>query len=142
MNIEKMNIEKIAYNIKFFRELNGLTQEDLAKEISSSRSTIAKWENKVVVPDVASLIKLSDLFGISVDHLIGKYTFHNELVKEFKRIYGSGQTFDHDIIELTEYIMQNPQLKRLLQRLKNFPIKKQRSVQRIMRNLIDEYSNL
>jgi len=136
-----MGLEKIAYNIKFFRERNGWTQENLAEKVMSSRSSIAKWENNSVVPDIASLIKLSDIFGITIDHLVGRHSFQDDLLKEFKRIYSTKEPFDEDLIKLTEYFMKNPQLKQQLYRLKEYPITKQLKIHRIMKTIIEEFEN-
>src|SRR5699024_8292264 len=129
-----MDLDKIAYNIKFFREQNGWTQEMLAKKVVSSRSAIAKWESKSTIPDIASLIKLSDIFGISIDHLVGRHSFQDELLKEFKRIYSTNEPFDEELIELTEYFMINPQLKQQIYRLKQYPIHHQLTIHRIMKS--------
>src|SRR5699024_9018995 len=136
-----MGLEKIAYNIKFFRERNGWTQENLAEKVMSSRSSIAKWENNSVVPDIASLIKLSDIFGITIDHLVGRHSFQDDLLKEFKRIYSTKEPFDEDLIKLTEYFMKNPQLKQQLYRLKEYPITKQLKIHRNMKTIIEEFEN-
>lgn len=137
-----MDLGKIAYNIKFFREQNGWTQEALAKKVVSSRSTIAKWENKSSIPDIASLIKLSDLFGISIDHLVGRHSFQEDLLKEFKRIYSANEPFDEQLIELTEYLMTNPQLKKQFYKLKQYPMQKQLLIHRILKHIIDEFDNI
>lgn len=142
LECDQMNLDKIAYNIKFFREKNGWTQEVLAEKVVSSRSTIAKWENNSTTPDITSLIKLSDLFGISIDHLVGRHSFQDDLLKEFKRIYSTNKPFDEDLIELTEYLMTNPKLKQQFYRLKNYPIHKQLSIHRILQHIIDEFEKL
>ena len=46
-----------------------MTQEDLAKKLNVSRQTISKWENDQSQPDISSLIRLSELFQISVEEV-------------------------------------------------------------------------
>ena len=48
----------------------GLSQEELAEQLAVSRQSVSKWETGQSVPDLDKLIKLADLFGISVDELV------------------------------------------------------------------------
>ena len=48
----------------------GLSQEELAGKLEVSRQSVSKWETGQSVPDLDKLIKLADLFGISVDELV------------------------------------------------------------------------
>ncbi|MEN1970202.1 helix-turn-helix transcriptional regulator [Lentibacillus sp. N15] len=138
-----MNLEQISYNIKFLREQHEWTQRDLAEKLSTSRSVIAKWENNVVIPDVSSLIELSTVFDITIDHLVGNQSLREDLLKEFKRIYSSDtKPFDVEAMEIVEYVMQHPELKNHLYQLKKLPLKKQKSIQLLMGNLIQEYERL
>lgn len=62
-----MEIEK---KLKITREAKGLTQEQVAMEVMVSRQTISNWENGRSLPDIISIIKLSELYNISVDELL------------------------------------------------------------------------
>ncbi len=59
-----------AKNLTYCRKIFGVTQAELAVKLEKSQSTVAGWENKVSEPNVESLIKFSEIFGISIDHLI------------------------------------------------------------------------
>jgi transcriptional regulator with XRE-family HTH domain len=78
-----------AKNLTYCRKLFGVTQAELAVKLEKSQSTVAGWENKVSEPNVESLIKFSEIFGIAIDHLIktdlttGEY-ITPEHVQEFK----------------------------------------------------------
>lgn len=48
----------------------GMTQEKVAEEIQVTRQTISNWENEKSFPDIVSVIKLSSLYGISLDQLL------------------------------------------------------------------------
>lgn len=48
----------------------GLSQEELAARLDVSRQSVSKWETGQSVPDLEKLIKLADLFGITVDELV------------------------------------------------------------------------
>lgn len=138
-----MSIEQIAYNIKFFREQNGWSQQELADRLHISRSVVTKWETNAAVPDVSSLIKLATLFGVSLDHIAGIHSFRDDLLKEFKRIYHSEEKpFDEDIVDLVEYLMMHPNFKNEIHRLKQLSVKKQLSIHHIVAHLINEYERL
>ena len=62
-----MEIEK---KLKTVREQTGLTQEQVAEAVLVSRQTISNWENAKSLPDIISIIKLSELYNISVDELL------------------------------------------------------------------------
>ncbi|MGI5962161.1 MAG: helix-turn-helix domain-containing protein [Lawsonibacter sp.] len=47
-----------------------LSQGDLAEKLEVSRQSVSKWETGQSVPDLDKIIKLADLFGISVDELV------------------------------------------------------------------------
>jgi len=48
----------------------GLSQGDLAEKLAVSRQSVSKWETGQSVPDLDKIIKLADLFGVSVDELV------------------------------------------------------------------------
>lgn len=138
-----MSVEQIAYNIKFLREINDWTQQKLADELKISRSMITKWENNQLIPDIQSLIKLSDLFGVSLDYLVGNETHRKDIIKEFKRIYRSHSVdFDDEAIYLVEYIMKHPEFKEQVYRLSDLSLKKQSSIHKLLRHVIDEYEKI
>lgn len=61
----KLN-EKIFEN----RKKLGLSQEDLANKLDVSRQTVSKWEVGNATPELEKIIKLSEIFDISVDELV------------------------------------------------------------------------
>jgi transcriptional regulator with XRE-family HTH domain len=58
--------------IKERRLLLGYNQPELAKVMNVSKQTVSNWENGNRTPDAETLSKLSDLFSVSVDFLLGK----------------------------------------------------------------------
>lgn len=60
----------ISDKLRGYRLEKGLSQEQLAEKIGVSRQTISNWENDRRVPDIYSLVALSDLYSISLDELI------------------------------------------------------------------------
>lgn len=63
--------QNISNNLSYYRKRLGLTQSQLADKLSYTDKSISKWERAEGIPDVVVLIKLSELFGITVDELIG-----------------------------------------------------------------------
>lgn len=62
---------RIAENIRSFRKAAGLTQEQLAEAVGVTVGAVSKWEASLSNPDLAMIVKLADLFEISVDVLLG-----------------------------------------------------------------------
>ena len=60
----------IGNKIKNARIQSGLTQEAAAEAIGVSRQTISNWENGKTYPDIVSVVKMSDLYNISLDRLL------------------------------------------------------------------------
>lgn len=61
---------EIGKQLKNARIASGLTQEGAAEKINVSRQTISNWENEKTYPDIISVIKLSDVYSISLDDLL------------------------------------------------------------------------
>jgi len=57
-------------NLKKLREINDLTQEDLANDLSVSRQAVSMWERGERTPKVRVLSQIVGIFGISMDHLL------------------------------------------------------------------------
>lgn len=58
--------------IKELREEMHYTQKEVAEKIGSSQRNICNWENGITQPDCETLIKLADVFFVSVDELLGR----------------------------------------------------------------------
>ena len=61
---------KIADKIKNARIQKGYTQEQSAENLLVSRQTISNWENGKSLPDIISIIKMSELYGLSLDEMM------------------------------------------------------------------------
>lgn len=61
----------IGGNIKRLRLMKGLTQEQLASLLTVSTAAVSKWEAKNTYPDITMLFPLAQIFGVSVDELLG-----------------------------------------------------------------------
>jgi transcriptional regulator with XRE-family HTH domain len=63
-------MSKIANNIRFLRQLKGLSQEQLADELKVTRSRIGGYEEGRNEPPIDLLIRLSEFFHIAIDALV------------------------------------------------------------------------
>ena len=61
---------EIHKKLKEARTKSGLTQEQVAEKVMVSRQTISNWENGKSLPDIVSVMNLSDLYQISLDELL------------------------------------------------------------------------
>jgi len=62
----------LAQNIKTLRNKAGWSQQVLADQLGMGRSTLAEYERGKTEPNIDTLIKLTELFNISLDQLICK----------------------------------------------------------------------
>lgn len=60
----------LGEKLQRLRTAAGLSQEDLAERLQVSRQAISKWELDKTVPDVKYIVELSELFGVTTDHLL------------------------------------------------------------------------
>lgn len=58
--------------LKKYRENAGLSQCKLAEKIGVSQATVGMWESGKREPNFATLCKLADFFGVTVDALLGR----------------------------------------------------------------------
>jgi transcriptional regulator with XRE-family HTH domain len=63
---------KFGGNLKNLRNEKGLTQDELAQELSLAKSTISLYETNKREPDHNTTKKIADYFGVSVDFLMGR----------------------------------------------------------------------
>ena len=60
----------LAEKITALRGERKLSQGDVAEKLDVSRQSVSKWETGQAVPELDKIIKLADLFGVSVDELV------------------------------------------------------------------------
>ena len=72
---------ELSQKIYELRTGSGLSQLDLAEKLGVSRQSVSKWETGQAVPDLDKLIRLADLFGISVDELVPVSYTHLDVYK-------------------------------------------------------------
>lgn len=60
----------IGDKIKLLRRKRKLTQSQLANELNVTAQAVSKWEKGLSYPDIETLIKISELFGVTTDYLL------------------------------------------------------------------------
>jgi len=60
----------LSEKILALRTEQGLSQGDLAEKLEVSRQSVSKWETGQATPDLDKIIKMADLFGVTVDELV------------------------------------------------------------------------
>lgn len=61
---------KIGQFLKLLRNEKGLTQEQLAEKIGVSHRTVSRWETGNNLPDISTLIQLSELYEVDIREII------------------------------------------------------------------------
>lgn len=74
---------EVGERLKKRREELELTQEYVAEVLGVSRQTISNWENSRSYPDIERIVKLSDIYELSLDELLkGDIKMVNKLQKD------------------------------------------------------------
>ncbi|WP_262416510.1 helix-turn-helix domain-containing protein [Paenibacillus sinensis] len=61
---------EFAEKLQSYRKQRGMSQENLAEVVGVSRQAVSKWESGQSYPEMDKMIVLSELFSVSVDHLV------------------------------------------------------------------------
>lgn len=83
---------EIKNQIRAYRSQLGMSQEELGEAVYVTRQTVSNWETGKSYPDIQSLLRLSSLFGISLDQLIKgdveqiKEKISNSEIRDFNRL--------------------------------------------------------
>ena len=81
--------EEFGEKLKALREEEGISQSELAEQLNVSRQAVYKWESNKGYPDIENLIRISDIFNVTIDELIRK----DESLRE-KISIGEDSTFE------------------------------------------------
>ena len=89
----------IGMNIKRLRLAKGLTQEQLGELLMISTAAVSKWEAKNTYPDITMLFPLAEIFGVTVDELLGYDEAKakadvDKILAEYQRLYVEGRFAD------------------------------------------------
>ncbi len=62
----------VGEKIQYYRKKNGLSQEELGFKLLVSRQTVSLWEMDKTTPTVDNLLRLKEIFGVSLDNMLSE----------------------------------------------------------------------
>lgn len=87
--------------LKNERTKKGWSQEQLAEQLFVSRQSVSKWENGQNYPSIEVIIKISDLFGLTIDELLrSDEELTKKVIKDSKQLSHPNLKFTFDILFL------------------------------------------
>ncbi|WP_282154496.1 helix-turn-helix domain-containing protein [Cytobacillus gottheilii] len=87
--------------LKIERKNRGWSQEELAEQLFVSRQSVSKWENGQNYPSIEIIIRLSDLFEISIDELLrSDEELTEKVIKDSKQLAHPKLKFLFDVVFL------------------------------------------
>ncbi len=113
-----------ASNLKHLRIQSGMTQEELAKKLEKDYSTIGKWELGQRSPIMIDVIKVSELFNVSLETLI-----NGSVINDKNQEKNSNES------------NQLKQFRLLYDKMKNLPEESQRMIYNVTKSVMDEIDN-
>jgi len=72
------SIPALTSRLRLLRQMKNWTQEEFGRKLNVSKVTVSSYESGVRTPDAKTLIKIADLFDVSVDYLLGRTDGKNE----------------------------------------------------------------
>lgn len=71
----------LGKRIAELRRAKGMKQVDLALEVGVKRQTVGNWETGLRAAKDEELVRIADVFGVSVDYLCGRVDAPNQMVQ-------------------------------------------------------------
>ena len=72
----------IGEKIRELRTKNGMTQSDLAEKLFVTTQAVSRWEKGDVEPSLTTVKSISEIFGVSIDEIMGKEKPEPVVVRE------------------------------------------------------------
>lgn len=100
----------VGAKIQYYRKKNGLSQEELGQKMLVSRQTISLWEMDKTLPTVDNLLRLKEIFSISIDDILSE----SELIEENKNEPKEAYIFKYEKTDLIDVFkkVSSPLVKR------------------------------
>lgn len=97
-------------NISKFRKEHSMTQEQLAEALGVTFASVSKWERGMATPELSLIAQMSDLFGVSLDALVGFEVLNGSADELEKRIHTLQQQkkYDEAFIEAEKALLRYP----------------------------------
>lgn len=100
----------IGNKIIQLRKQNNLSQADLAKKVGISRTIVGNYERNTNTPSIDILIKISHVFNVSIDYLIGEgqiSSYDKEVLKRIENIEQLDSDTRKNLFFLIDNVIQN-----------------------------------
>lgn len=106
--------------LKKLRIERGYTMEEVGKLIGVKKSSYASYESKYRQPPLEKLKRFSDLYGVSVDYILGltnernkEESFHKRLKEEYMKYHWDGLEVPEDVLLYLKEILEEASKTRL-----------------------------
>lgn len=96
----------VANNIVSLRKASSMTQLELAERLNYSDKAVSKWERAEALPDIATLLQISQIFGVTIDYLVTEQ--HDKDVakaKKEKKKESRRPRYNHGIITIVSIML-------------------------------------
>lgn len=117
--------------LKSLRKAQGLTQDELAKILKISRSTVGMYENGSREPDYETLESIADFFNVDIDYLLGR-TNKTTLIPE------SHYYLNDETRQIAQEAFENPELRTLFKVARDIPPERLRAHIEFMKTLKEQ----
>ena len=100
----------IGERITQLRKQFNLSQDELAKQISVSRTIIGNYERNTNMPSIEVVLKIAKTFNVTVDYLIGEgemSSYDKEVIKRIEDIDKLDQNTKEHLFFLVDNVIQN-----------------------------------
>ena len=101
----------VGQRIQHYRKLQGLSQEELGQKLLVSRQTVSLWENDQTLPTIDNLVRLKEIFGVSVDEILTEQET-NEIATMQQPVERYRYTYHAEDLERVHQSMLRPIRKR------------------------------
>lgn len=64
----------LGERLRELRKMHGYSQEQMARKLHVTQGAVSQWENGLTVPAADQLLAIAELYGITVDALLGRET--------------------------------------------------------------------
>ena len=118
-----MNTNIISKYLQLLRKKHNFTQDELAKRLDISRQAVSKWETGAAIPDLEVLLKISKLYGITINDIL-EPNIPTKKITDFEQLSRVPENELRDILEqydMTSLVIASmgasPEINNLLEKL-------------------------
>lgn len=118
-----MNTNIISKYLQLLRKKHNYTQDELAKRLDISRQAVSKWETGAAIPDLEVLLKISKLYGITINDIL-EPNIPTKKITDFEQLSEVPENELREILEqydMTSLVIASmgasPEINNLLERL-------------------------